>query len=186
MVRNKWYLLCGLLCVFFLGMRIISLNNRFSCVSKDFGMNESFMWNEMDITPLESHLFSISEFEDYMQMEFSEYEDAQLDDTSKILCLKLKISNQTGSDMEWDKLFDSLGYGFETDTWCSQIAPFLGSKLNGFYTPKFENGATETVWLATVLSKDSFTEEFWGLMNKNDFYYILDVMPNKARICLEQ
>lgn len=161
-------------------MRIIRVNQESRISEAAIGMGETFDWMGVEATPLEAHLYTLQEYNKIMGTDA--VTDGNDDD---ILCLKINVVNRTGEAIGWDAFFDQFGYGFETVTWGSAGVPSLGAKLNLFASETLEDGASQEIWLATIVERDCFRESHWETISDMEFWYVMSVYPEPVRIRLE-
>jgi hypothetical protein len=164
------------------GIHVFKLNRNVAVTDEYIEMGEGFIWNGIDVCPKKVYLYTDEEYKSNMGVEPV---DESMDCDRRIICLKLKMTNNTGEDVEWSRVMDNLGYGFESINWCSAVDPFLTSSVNIFYTKTFENGASQDIWLITTINEICFTEKHWRDIEQVDFYYVLNIQPHKLRIKLK-
>lgn len=172
----------GLFIAFFLlwGIRVFWVNQEHAEKETYYQMQEAFEWNGILVTPVEAHLYSLTQYNERMGVE-AETSDAD----DYIICLKVNMVNDTGKDMEWNRLLDGFGYGFETLTWCSSIDPWLGADINVFHSEKLQNGMNQDIWFVTPISRSCFQKRNWKRLSDMDFYYVLSLYPDSVKIKLE-
>ena len=156
------------------------MNRRAVVDDVEISMRQTFDYNGLSITFVESHLYTIPEFEAAMDAEVEAGEDE-----FEIICVKSRIKNGTGKALSWDKVMDGMGYGFETLTWHSGIDPFLGAKVNFFSSEDLESGGEAEAWFVTQVMKECFREKNWKRLDENEFYYVMDLYPNPVKVKLE-
>lgn len=161
-------------------IRIVNVNKRDDVSEMDISMYQTFYCDGLSITPTESHLYTVPEFQTAMGTEVETEED-----DGYIVCVKFRVKNETGEALGWDTIMDSMGYGFETLTWYSACEPFLGAKINIFSSENLESNAEADVWFATQVRKECFRVKSWEKIEKNEFYYVMDVYPDPVKIRLE-
>lgn len=161
-------------------IRIVNVNRNDGVINMDISMQQIFYYGGLSIIPTESHLYTITEFQQVMDTEVeTEQDDAY------IVCVKFRVKNETGEVRSWDEIMDCMGYGFESLTWYSAYEPFLGVKINRFSAENLEHNEEADVWFATQVRKECFQEKNWEKIEEQEFNYVMDVYPNPVKVKLE-
>ncbi len=161
-------------------IRIVIVNGSDGVINTEISMQQSFDYRGLSITPTESHLYTITEFQKIMNADVeTEQDDAY------IVCVKFQVVNETGEELDWDEIMGCMGYGFETLTWYSAYEPFLGAKINRFSTENLGYNERADVWFATQVRKECFREKHRDKIGEQEFYYVMDVYPHPIKVKLE-
>ena len=180
MTKKRLLTGCFVVLLLLWGVRVFMVNKRHTVAQTYYQMQEAFEWNGVLVTPAEAHLYSLTQFNEIMGVEAkiqNEYD--------YIICLKVNMENDTGKDIEWDRLIDGFGYGFETLAWCSSIDPWLGADLNVFHSETLQDGENQDIWFVTGISRSCFQKHRFKRLTDMDFYYVLSLYPEPVKIKLK-
>ena len=177
MTKKKAFIILLLWIILLWFVQIIRINKESAVSETQFNMGETFEWGGVKITPVEAHMYTLQEYNEAMGT--SAATDGNDDN---IICLKLNVVNDTDKDIDWNALFNNLGYGFETTTWCSSMQPSLEGEINIFYSEMFKSGTSQDIWLATTVERDCFKKDSWEKVPAMDYSYVLSVYPNPVKI----
>ena len=166
--------------------RIISVNRAANKETMYVEMNESFVFKNYEMTPIEAYILSADDFIEKIGGEVNDKEDK---DSQKIICVRLRIKNILGETRTWEALLESgLGEGFEKadGLWCSARWPFYTNNINFVPGEQFEDGESLELWIATSIQKISgFSNKAWEKIENQDFYYVMSFYPDAIRIKLD-
>lgn len=180
MIRRKIGIFLAIWILLLWTIRIVNVNRSDGVINQEISMQQTFYSGGLSITPTESHLYTITEFQKVMDTEVETEQD-----NAYIVCVKFQVMNKTGEVLDWDEIMDRMGYGFETLTWYSAYEPFLGAKTNHFSTENLGHNEEADVWFVTQVRKECFKEKNWGKIDEQEFYYVMDVYPNPVKVKLE-
>lgn len=127
--------------------------------------------------------------EEFLVLDAEEYEvrfgvEGDVADEDRAACVRFAIRNDSEEAVSWDNVASVMGEGFVCRGWGSSYDPFMGSKLNIFYSEQFEPGAKEEIWLVTTLSRICFRDETWEKLPDMEFEYVMSMYPEAVRIRL--
>lgn len=179
---NKKVVLCIICCmILFWCGRIYSIN-QVREYEHQIQMGESLEREGIRIVPLEAHLFSRNDFLDYFHLTEDVLE--MEDETCKLICVCLAVSNVTEQNLSWDFVMDTTSCGFETKTWASLNASNIGSQLNIFKDECLQADQSQNIWYVTVVNPICFKSKTWKKLECRDFSYILSLAPGKIKVQL--
>lgn len=165
--------------------KVIKVNNEVGITNKDYTMGEEIYNGNIKIVPMEAHIYTTDEYINHFNVELDEYWLPDESTEYLIVCMKLQITNNGKNDVDWDVIISSLGYGFESDTWCSSIVPQLCAPINCFSSDVLVVGESQELWLATTVIKICFKDSTWKRIEQEQFYYVMETYPERKRIKLD-
>lgn len=184
MSKNIKYV-CFIWCLGLWIFHVYNLNREYNSRDTYYDTGDVFIYNGLQVKVEECHMFTQDEFMDYFNIvksECSVFDEYKGD--KRVLCLKLSVTNNTYKKIYWQTIFDGLGYGFESDIWCSSCNPMLESIMNVYETEYIDVDDSGTLWRATIVSEGYFKKSFWKNIDNTEFYYLLNIQPNRIRIKL--
>lgn len=129
--------------------------------------------------------------EEFLVLDAGEYEtrfgvEGDVADADRAACVRFTVRNSSEEAVSWDDVFSAMGEGFVCRGWGSACDPFMGSKLNSFYSGQLGPGAQEEIWLVTTLSRICFREGTWEKLPDMEFEYVMSMYPEAVRIRLHR
>ena len=165
-------------------VRVLYVNKKYSADTVYLNMNTQIDFGDYIIIPEESKLLSVNEFESYFGLNMEDFSELGINETDKIICLRLHIRNTSGHTLEWRDVLSECGEGFETITWGSSYEMMLGRIINILYEDSFGANCEIDYWLVTPVSKISFKKVTWENLSVDDFMFTFSLYPNSVKIRL--
>lgn len=171
----KKIVIYAMLCIVaFWSARIYSVNKEDISNEVYFEPGDIVSDGGMQYTLTESKIYTIEEYE-----QLYDTDQQIIPAGNKVLCACLEITNNTSEELSWDDVMQFTIGGFEMTTWASTPVMALGRPINTFETKALEPGASQKVWYATGLFRQSFKEKTWKNIKDCEFYYIPTFSPEK-------
>lgn len=79
-----------------------------------------------------------------------------------------------------------MGEGVVCEGWGSAYNPYMGAKLNKFYSEQLDSGMQQDIWIVTTVSRVCFREKTWENLSDMEFEYVVSLYPDAVRIRLKQ
>ena len=128
--------------------------------------------------------------DDFLLLNADEY-DAYFDvkddviDGAKVACVQFTVRNDSENAISWDDVFSVMGEGFVCKGWGSAYDPFMGAKINVFYSEQLNPGMEQEIWIVTTMSRVCFREKTWENLSDMEFEYVVSLYPDAVRIRLK-
>lgn len=162
-------------------IKIVQVNKADTSIVKYLEINETFVKDELEVTPLMGGVYTVEEYKaltgnEDMDLSFAE------SNGEMIICVLLHIKNISDSALRWEYVINKLDYGFESDRWMSNAISSYTNGLRIVHTEKMESGSEVDFWYATGINSLPFDSDHWVNIQNIQFYYVVDVYPNSTRV----
>jgi hypothetical protein len=169
------------ICIFWIS-RIYSVNYNAPYVEKTYSMSDTISLDDLDISVAEWQLYTPDQFK---QRFLCDVEDDFYGLETLEIAVCLNIKNASDREIGLDEIDNMTACGFEMDTWCSSVNPFVAQNINKYTSEILEAGETLKIWYVVQVSSVSFKHKNWEKIYDKDFYYVLTLYPEKVRIKLD-
>ena len=106
-------------------------------------------------------------------------------DGAKVACVQFTVRNDSENAISWDDVFSVMGEGVVCEGWGSAYNPYMGAKLNKFYSEQLDSGMQQDIWIVTTVSRVCFREKTWENLSDMEFEYVVSLYPDAVRIRLK-
>lgn len=164
-------------------IRIVTLNKQFPNPEiRQYGLNDSFVWEELEITAKGYRLLTVPEIQQYIEGFDVSYVDKQGNDKDeRMLVAELQVSNPTDREKHFSTYLCSLRSG----AYFQAFDPRYYSNFNaGASSADIGPGETVTVYLPFHIYSIHFSENAWEKLDTRTFEIVLSIYPVKEIITL--
>lgn len=161
--------------------RIFSVNRAYSDDTRVVEAAENVSVDGLLIKCRETRIYSIDEYKARFNVDSVDV----LSSEDRFICTRLNVDNTTEEPIDWDTVMAATECGFESQTWCSSVNLYSGRELNTFTSNDLEPGMNQDIWYVTSLARVSFSRDTWDNLERESFYYVLTLEPDKLMIRLD-
>lgn len=140
---------------------------------------QKFYYGELAIQADDFLLLNADEYDAYFGVE------DDVTDDEKAVCVRFTVRNDSDNAISWDDVFSVMGEGVVCEGWGSAYNPYMGAKLNKFYSEQLDSGMQQDIWIVTTVSRVCFREKTWENLSDMEFEYVVSLYPDAVRIRLK-
>lgn len=160
-------------------IRVVNLNQEKESNVMYVEQGQEFYYGGLAIQADEFLLLNADEYEAYFGVE------DDVSDDEKAVCVRFTVRNDSENVISWDNVISVLGEGFVCKGWGSSYDPFMGAKINVFYSEQLNPGMEQDIWIVTTASRTCFREKTWENLSNMEFEYVVSLYPDAVRIRLK-
>ncbi len=160
-------------------IRVVNLNQEKKSNVMYVEQGQEIYYGGLAIQADEFLLLNADEYEAY----FGVGDDVT--DNEKAACVRFIVRNDSENAISWDNVISVLGEGFVCKGWGSSYDPFMGAKINVFYSEQLNPGMEQEIWIVTTMSRVCFREKTWENLSDMEFEYVVSLYPDAVRIRLK-
>lgn len=160
-------------------IRVVNLNRENESNVMYVKQGREFYYGELAIQADEFLLLDSDEYSTYFGIK------NDVADSEKVACVRFTVRNDSEKTISWDDVFSVIGEGFVCRGWGSAYDPYMGAKLNKFYSEQLDSGMEQDIWIVTTVSRVCFRKETWENLSNMEFEYVVSLYPESVRIRLK-
>ena len=160
-------------------IRVVNLNREKESDVMYMELGQKFYYGELAIQADDFLLLNADEYDAYFGVE------DDVTDDEKAVCVRFTVRNDSDNEISWDDVFSVMGEGVVCEGWGSAYNPYMGAKLNKFYSEQLYSGMQQDIWIVTTVSRVCFREKTWENLSDMEFEYVVSLYPDAVRIRLK-
>lgn len=184
----KRLLLCLVILAVIAGctVRIVHLNTIFPNTEvRQYGLNESFVWNDFEVTAKGCRLLTVPEIKEYIEgFDVTYVDDQGKDMDERILLAELEVKNISEEETYFSAGSCGLRSGAYTQGLSMDYYVNFNSEQSDAYYLSVAPGESTTVYLPYHLFRTQFSQSAWEKLDNRTFEIVFSLYPVKHVVTL--